>query len=114
MLTVAVGLLVVDGLATCWLVLRRRRAQRARMGVHRPAAAAQDVAPVTTGRTNDELERLESLRVQWGISLETPRPDGTVPVPPPAPLGVFSELRRAADLLAATKQVIYDPAIWEA
>jgi hypothetical protein len=112
MLTVAVGLLVVDGLATCWLVLRRRRAHRGRMGVHRPGAAAQDVAPAVTGRANDELERLESLRVQWGISLETPRPDGTVPVPPP--VGVFSELRRAADLLAATKQVIYDPAIWEA
>jgi hypothetical protein len=113
MLTVAVGLLVVDGLATCWLVMRRRRAQRAWTGVHRRSAAAPDSAPAASGRANALERRLESWHVLWGISLETPRPAGTVPVQP-RPAGVVSELRQDADLLAATEHVIYDPTIWEA
>jgi hypothetical protein len=117
MLTIAVGLVVVDGLATWWLVTRRRRARRALLSIDRTATAARNTAPAAAGPPDDELEqRKANWRAQWGrwAPAEPSRPDGTIPTQPPATVGIFSELLRAADRLAATDQVIYDPAIWEA
>ncbi len=115
MLTIAVALFVLDGLTTWSLVMRRRRTRRARLGIDRAAAAPQNVGLTAAVRCNDEFERGDAnLRAKWWASLETSRPDRTIPVQARPPVSNSSELRRAADRLAATEQVIYDAAFWEA
>jgi hypothetical protein len=109
-LIVAVCLLVLDGLATAWLFVRRCR----RRCVWREWAVVPFAAGRCADQLNDDLARRQAL-----LHLhQTTHPSDDV-APADAPLTVWRassgyEIRRAAELLAATPELVYDAATWEA
>jgi len=112
-LAVAISLLLVDGVATGWLVARRRRVRRVRCApVVRPTSAPNYAAAV---RANEDLARRQALLQahRFGALARGGPPAGTLGPMQGAASGAVADLREAADLLAATPQLLYDPATWE-
>jgi hypothetical protein len=111
---VAVCLLVLDGLATAWLCVRRGRRRRlGREWAAQPLVATGEAT--RAARWNDDLARREAL-LQWQRS--THSADDTSPANARetvrrAMSGSGYEIRRAAELLAATSELVYDASIWE-
>jgi hypothetical protein len=114
MLTIALSLLVLDGLTTACLIARHHQRRRRR---HR-----QVIRPISTSdameaarRANDDLARRQALLTAQrmahpvsGTSVANGRG-----ARPQAQVGPVDELRRAAELLAARPVLVYDPVIWE-
>jgi hypothetical protein len=111
---VAICLLVFDGLTTTWLCVRSHRLARRR----RERAARATVVPheaTLAQRLNEDFARRQALLLeqrsthpaydaQRGNASETVRR---------AVAGSGYEIRRAAELLAATPELVYDAATWE-
>jgi hypothetical protein len=113
-LTVAVCLLVLDGLATASLCLGRRRLRRLRREQAVPPAVVTHETR-RASRLNEDLARRQAL-LQGQRSThpahDTWRGDAPETVRR-AVAGSGYEIRRAADLLAAMPELVYDAAVWE-
>jgi hypothetical protein len=113
-LIVAVCLLVLDGLATAWLFVRRYRRRR----LWREWTTGP-VVPSEEGRRGDRLnEDLARRQALLHLQRLTHPSDGVTPADGPRSVrrAVASsgyEIRRAAELLAATPELVYDAATWE-
>jgi hypothetical protein len=109
---VAVYLLVFDGLTTTWLCVRSHRLFRRR----RERAARAAVVPheaTLAQRLDDDLARRQVL-LQWSTHPACDASRGNAPeAVRRAVAGSGYEIRRAAELLAATPELVYDAATWE-
>jgi hypothetical protein len=112
--TVAVCLLVLDGLATASLCLRRRRLRRLRREHAVPRAVVTDETRRASKLNEDLARRRALLQVQRSThpANDTWRSDAQEAVRRPV-AGSGYEIRRAAELLAAMPELVYDAAVWE-
>jgi hypothetical protein len=113
-LTVAVCLVVLDALATAWLCLRRRRLRRLQREHAVPRAVVTDET-TRASRLNEDLARRQALLQAQRSTDPTNdawRSNAQEPVRRSV-AGSGYEIRRAAELLAAMPELVYDAAVWE-
>jgi hypothetical protein len=137
MFLIAVGLLAVDGCATAWLLAcrHRRRVQFARLTAPSRAALARRAA---ADALNEDLLRRQTVvrsqaaeraaqrdaeraaedAAEWPDVRSASRSAFAPLVRPSLPstarrIDVSAQLLEAANLLAATASLTYDPATWE-
>ena len=114
MFAVAICLLVFDGLATTWLCVRTYRlSRRRRERVARSAAVPHEAT--LAERLNEDLVRRQARLLEERSThpaYEAVRGNAPETVRR-AVAGSGYEIRRAAELLAATPELVYDAATWE-
>ena len=113
-LIAAVCLLVLDGLATAWLFVRRHRRRRSwREWTAGPVALSEQGRQAD--RLNEDLARRQALLHLQRLThpSDDVAPSDASRTVRRAVAGSGYEIRRAAELLAATPELVYDAATWE-